>query len=151
MPARLQTLREYNGDKLVVCFDPEDGSSLSLEVAYSLARARVLMARGEGDGVDAAALREAVERATGAMAEVQRVKQQLTGAKTSIDKAAEILQTMAAQVRGQLAQIDSLLDVTEDPEDEAPAATAAAAVAPPAATVTAPPGPEPEPELRLSF
>jgi len=151
VPARLQTLREYNGDKLVVCFDPEDGSSLSLEVAYSLARARVLMARGEGDGVDAAALREAVERATGAMAEVQRVKQQLTGAKTSIDKAAEILQTMAAQVRGQLAQIESLLDVTEDPEDEAPAATAAAAVAPPAATVTAPPGPEPEPELRLSF
>ena len=78
IPARMHELREYGGDKLVVCFDPEDGSTLSLEVAYKLARARVLMARGEADGVDAAAIREEIERATGAMGDVLRVKQQLT-------------------------------------------------------------------------
>ena len=110
VPARMQTLRELNGDKLVVCYDPEDGSTLALEVAYSLARARVLMARGEGDGVDVAAVREAVERAVGSLGEVQRIKQQLTGATTSIDKAREIVDGLAAQVRGQLAHIESLLD-----------------------------------------
>jgi len=121
VPARLQTLREYNGDKMVVCFDPEDGSTLALEVAYSLARARVLMVREESDGVDVAAVREAVGRAAGAMGEVQRVKQQLTGATTSIEKAREIVDAMAAQVRGQLAHIESLLEVAEDEEGAAPA------------------------------
>ena len=136
VPARLQSLREYNGDKLVVCFDPEDGSTLALEVAYSLARARVLMTRGESDGIDAAAVREAVERATGAMGEVQRVKQQLTGAKTSIDKAGEIVTAMAGQVRAQLAHIEALLAAAEDGEGDA-------------ATPVAPP-PAPPPAVRRS-
>ena len=64
IPAKMHQLREYGGDKLVACFDPEEGSTLSLEVAYSLARARVLMARGEAEGIDASAIREAIERAT---------------------------------------------------------------------------------------
>ncbi len=63
-PAR-SALREVNGDKLFVVFDPEDGSRLALEVAYSLARARVLMAKGDADGLDATALRAEVERALG--------------------------------------------------------------------------------------
>ena len=109
VPARLQTLREFNGDKLVVCFDPEENSTLALEVAYGLARARVLMAKGDSDGVDLAALGEAVERATGAMSEVARVKQQLTGATTSIENARRIVDAMAAQVRTQLAHIETLL------------------------------------------
>ena len=62
IPAKMHQLREYGGDKLVACFDPEEGSALSLEVAYSLARARVLMARGEAEGIDASAIREAIER-----------------------------------------------------------------------------------------
>ena len=36
------------GDKLFVTYDPEDGSRLALEVAYALARARVVMKRGPG-------------------------------------------------------------------------------------------------------
>ena len=39
-PPRTHPLREYNGDKLFVVYDPEDGSRLALEVAYGLARAR---------------------------------------------------------------------------------------------------------------
>ncbi len=147
VPARMQTLRELNGDKLVVCFDPEDGSTLALEVAYSLARARVLMARGEAEGVDAAGVREAVERATVAMGEVQRVKGQLTGAKTSIDNAAKILDAMASGVRAQLAHIEALLDAAEgeDSEDDdaeaAPAPRVAALAAPEPARRVAPPAP----------
>jgi hypothetical protein len=119
VPARMQTLRAYNGDKLVVCFDPEDGSTLALEVAYSLARARVLMARGESGGVDVAAVREAVERATNAMGEVQRIKAQLTGATTSIEKARELVDAMAAQVRGQLAQVEALLEAAQEATEDA--------------------------------
>ena len=109
IPAKMHQLREYGGDKLVACFDPEEGSTLSLEVAYSLARARVLMARGEADGIDASAIREAIERATGAMGDVLRVKQQLTGAQTSIKKGADILDALATAVRAQLTHVELLL------------------------------------------
>lgn len=109
IPARTNQLREYNGDKLIVCLDPEDGSRLPLEVAYALARARVLMARGGGEGIDAPALRDAVERALQAMDDVRRIKSQLTGATTSIENATAILDAMAGQVRAQLRVVDGLI------------------------------------------
>jgi hypothetical protein len=109
LPARTNPLREFNGDKLFVTFDPEDGSTLALEVAYGLARARVLMARAADGGLDAAALRAEVERAQGAMEDVRRIKSQLTNATTGIEEARKILDAMAAGVRGHLAAIDGLL------------------------------------------
>ena len=39
VPATLEPLREYNGDKLVVALDPDAGT-LPLELGYRLARAR---------------------------------------------------------------------------------------------------------------
>ena len=78
LPGHGAQLREVNGDKLFVVFDPEDGSRLALEVAYSLARARTLMAAAGGDGLDAGALRTEVERALAAMDDVRRIKSQLT-------------------------------------------------------------------------
>ena len=51
VPARMHALREYNGDKLIVAYDADEGP-LALQVAYALARARVLMARGGAEGVD---------------------------------------------------------------------------------------------------
>jgi hypothetical protein len=112
-----------------VAFDPEEGSPLGLQVAYALARARVLMAKGGGDGVDTSAVRDAVERAVGLMEEVRRIKQQLTASKTSIDKAAEIVQTMADGVRGQLAEISGLIDRAEAAAVEGDAEDGAASVA----------------------
>jgi hypothetical protein len=84
------------------------------------------MARGEADGVDAAAIREAIERATGAMGDVLRVKQQLTGATTSIKKGGEILDAMAVAVRAQLTQVELLLAAAEPAEGGVVAAPAAA-------------------------
>jgi hypothetical protein len=121
VPARMQPLREYNGDKLIVSYDPEEGP-LGLQVAYALARARVLMVRGGEDEIDASAVRDTVERAVGAMEDVRRVKQQLTGAKTQIDKAAEIVEAMAVRVRGHLAEIDELLAAATEAGDQADAA-----------------------------
>jgi Uncharacterized protein conserved in bacteria (DUF2130) len=109
LPARTHPLREFNGDKLFVTFDPDDGSTLALEVAYGLARARVLMARTVDDGIDTAALQGEVERAQGAMEDVRRVKSQLTNATSGIENARTILDAMATGVRGHLTAIEGLL------------------------------------------
>jgi hypothetical protein len=109
LPAKTQPLREHQGDKLFVSYDPEDGSRVALEVAYALARARVLMARGGGDGVDSGAIAETVERTLGALRDTQKIKQSLTGANTSIEAARTALTAMEEQVKGHLAQIDALL------------------------------------------
>jgi hypothetical protein len=119
VPAKMRQLREYNGDKLIVTFDPEAEGTITLEVAYSLARARVLMSQSESDGVDSGAIRDTVERALNAMEMVRAVKQQLTGAKTSIDKARDVIDTMADQVREHLRNVDRLvLEASADGEDD---------------------------------
>jgi hypothetical protein len=114
LPAKVQQLREYNGDKLLVALDP-DGDSLGLEYAYRLARARVLMKRSDADGIDAAAVTAAAERALAALTEERKIKQQLTGAKTNIDKAVDYVEAMTGRVRGLLQEIDSIAR----PADEA--------------------------------
>jgi hypothetical protein len=108
VPAKLHTLREYNGDKLVVALDPDDPTGLSLEVGYRLARARVLMKGGEVEGVDADAIRDSVDRAEQAMNDVRRVKAQLTSATTSIETARGVLEEVEKRVRERLDEIDAL-------------------------------------------
>ncbi len=117
LPARTQPLREFNGDKLFVTFDPDEGSRLTLEVAYALARARVLMRRGAASGLDLEVVRAEVERAQQAMEDVRRIKSQLTSAEGGIDEARKILERMAATVRSHLDQIEGLL-VAQDPAVE---------------------------------
>ena len=77
-----------------------------MEVAYSLARARVLMAKGGVEGLDAPALRAEVERALGAMEDVRRIKLHLTNAAGGIESARGVLEGMVERVRGHLAAID---------------------------------------------
>jgi hypothetical protein len=105
VPAKLHPLREYNGDKLIVV---ADDAGLALELAYRLARARVLMKRSDSE-VDAAAVHDLVERALNAMDEVRKVKSQLTGAKTSIDTAYKLVEEIAGRVRSHLAEMDTLV------------------------------------------
>jgi hypothetical protein len=109
LPGRGAQLREVNGNKLFVVHDPDDPAGPALEVAYALARARTVMARAEGDGLDAGALRTELERALAAMDDVRRIKSQLTAATGGIDAARKILDEMADRVRGHLAQIDALV------------------------------------------
>jgi hypothetical protein len=115
VPAKLEPMREYNGDKLVVALDPEAGM-LPLELAYRLARARVLMQRDGGEGIDAGGVRDAVERALAALGEERKVKQQLTGAKSNIDRAYDIVGAMGERVRGLLEEIDTLVRSGDDEE-----------------------------------
>ena len=120
VPAKLEALREYNGDKLVVALDPDSGT-LALELGYRLARARVLMRRSDADGIDAGELRTAIERALGALTDERKVKQQLTGAKGNIERAYGLIETMAARVREHLAEIDTLVRPPDAAPAEAPA------------------------------
>jgi hypothetical protein len=117
LPARAPALREIGGDKLFVVYDPEEGSRLALEVAYSLARARVLMARGASGEVDTSLLRAEVERALGAMEDVRRVKLHLTNAAGGIDEARKALEAMADRVRAHLAQIGAIVDAAGEGAD----------------------------------
>lgn len=114
VPAKMHPLREYNGDKLIVTYDPEDGEVLPLQVAYALARARVLMRSGEAGDVDAEAVVAAVERALQTLEEVRRIKSNLTASKTSIDKAADIVTSMSDGVKAQLAEIADLVRPAQD-------------------------------------
>ena len=109
VPAKMRPLREYNGDKMIVVHDPDEPSAIGLEVAYALARARVLMAGKDDTEVDAGAVRDRVERALTAMEDVRRVKSQLTGATSSIQKSNELLDEMAERVRDYLREIDRLV------------------------------------------
>jgi hypothetical protein len=117
LPAKTPELREFNGNKLFVVFDAEAGERVALEFAYKLARARVLMARSEAAGVDAAAVQAEVERAQMAMQDVRRVKSQLSQATTYIGQATEIVETMAGSVRGHLGQIEVLLREASESDD----------------------------------
>jgi hypothetical protein len=117
VPARMHALREYNGDKLIVAYDVDEGP-LALQVAYSLARARVLMARGGVEGIDGTAVSDWVERAVAELEDVRRVRQQLTGAKTQIDRASEIVGAMSDRVRGHLEEIAALVRAAQDGADE---------------------------------
>src|SRR6059058_20201 len=94
---------------MIVAYDPGEDNGLSLEIAYSLARARVLMSRSESEGIDAAAVHDMVERALGALEDVRRVKSTLSGATTQIEKAREIVDEMAGKVREHLHDIDGLV------------------------------------------
>jgi hypothetical protein len=132
LPARTQQLQEVNGDKVFVVYEPDDGSVLGLQVAYSLARARVVMARADDSRLDPTAVRAEVERAVGAMEDVRRVKSQLTTAAGGIEEARKILDAMAERVRTHLAQVDALVAAAE-PGVAEPAAPAERGVAEPAA------------------
>jgi hypothetical protein len=123
IPARMRQLREYNGDKLIVTYDPEGEGTVGLELAYSLARARVLMSRSEAEVIDANAVRDSIERALNAMETVRAIKSQLTGAKTNIDRSRDLIDTMADQVREHLKNIDELMleAGAEETERQAPA------------------------------
>jgi DNA repair ATPase RecN len=135
VPAKMRPLREYNGDKLIVAFDPEADGTIALELAYSLARARVLMQRSESEGIDASAVHDTVERALNAMEMVRTIKSTLKGATTNIEKARVAIDAMAAQVRAHLEHVDELVragDSGDGDGEDAPDGT-----------------PEPEPQRTL--
>ncbi len=127
LPARTRPLTEYNGDKLLVAYDPETDTTLPLEVAYSLARARVLMARSDDATIDPGAIRDIVDRALAVIDDTRNIKLQLTGSKKGIEGAYAMLEEMEGRVRAYLRDIEALANDgsagdAEPAEDAEPAA-----------------------------
>ncbi len=54
-------------------------------------------------------MHDLVERALAAMEDVRKVKNQLTGARTNIDRAYDIVEDLANRVRAHLADVDALV------------------------------------------
>lgn len=116
LPAGTRPLREVGGNKLLVVHESDDPSSITLEVAYSLARARVTMTREEGEGVDAAAVREGLESALTQLDAVRKVKAELTRVTKHSDGAREALEAMETAVRSHLEGIAALLEASSPSE-----------------------------------
>ncbi|HEX8646873.1 MAG TPA: hypothetical protein VF715_08210 [Thermoleophilaceae bacterium] len=124
LPAKTQPLTEYNGDKLLVSYDPDEDTTLPLEVAYALARARVLMTRADEATVDAGAIRDVVDRALAVVDDTRKIKLQLTGSKKGIEGAYTMLEEMEGRVRAYLRDIEGLAKAEPGEDEETQAAVA---------------------------
>jgi hypothetical protein len=113
IPARGEQLTEYEGNKMIVAVDREEPSGLALEVAYRLAAARVSMTRDAELEVDAAAVRDAAQEAVSTLKQAQAIRSNLTGIKTSSDKARAGLDALVEAVRAKLERIESLIGEAE--------------------------------------
>lgn len=113
VPARTQQLHEYEGNKMIVALDRDDPDPFALEVAYRLAAARVTMSRDRELAVDAVAVRDTTEDALSTLKQAQAIRSNLTGIKTSSDKARAGLDAMVEAVRAKLERIESLVGEAE--------------------------------------
>lgn len=116
LPGRTDELVEYEGNKLFVAVDREDPSGLSLEVAYRLAVARVVMAKESSLTLDAPAVRDAVSEARRALDQVSTVKSHITHSRNAAEKAYQAVGDLGEQVRAQLDLVD---DLVADEESDA--------------------------------
>lgn len=109
VPAKTQSLLEYEGNKLIVAVDPEEPEPIVLETAYCLARSRVLAAGESELSVDAPGVRAAAGEALMALRERQTITKSLTGARKNVDRAQEVLDEMTDRVRERLERIEALI------------------------------------------
>ncbi len=113
VPARTETLTEYQGNKLIVAVDRENPQGLALEVAYRLAAARVAMARDRDLRVDALEVRDTAADALALLKQAQAIKTTLSHINTSSDRARAGLEEMVESLRSKLERIDALVAEAE--------------------------------------
>jgi hypothetical protein len=114
LPADSSPLTEYEGNKMIVAVDRDDPSGIALEVAYRLAAARTLMARDAELNVDAVAVRDTAEEAITTLKQAQAIRANLTGIKTSADKAKNGLNSLVDSILVKLERIESLVGAADD-------------------------------------
>ena len=94
----------------MVVWNADEGSDIALEVAYALARARVLLAReGAENDVDTAAIGQLTERALQELKDLRKVRSNLTAARGGIDAAGVVLDGIERTVRSHLDEISGLV------------------------------------------
>jgi hypothetical protein len=109
VPAKTQSLVEYEGNKLIVAVDREDPERNLLEAAYGIARARALAARQDELALDAPAMKEAIDEARRALESLKTARQALTGVRKNADSIESTLAAMEEGAKAALARADSLI------------------------------------------
>ena len=109
VPAGLEELTEYQGNKIIAVLDREEPDPLALRLVYRYVRARVLATRDSTLQVDAAGVRDAAEEAQAALKRVNRVRKSLTGITNGAEAARTELNDMMDDVEACLIRIDSLV------------------------------------------
>jgi hypothetical protein len=109
VPAKTQSLVEYEGNKLIVAIDREDPERNLLEAAYGIARARALAARQDELALDAPAMKEAIDEARRALESLKTARQALTGVRKNADSIESTLAAMEEGAKAALARADSLI------------------------------------------
>ena len=109
VPAGLEELTEYQGNKIIAVLDREEPDPLALRLVYRYVRARVLATRDSTLQVDAAGVRDAAEEAQAALKRVNRVRKSLTGITSGAEAARTELNGMMDDVEACLIRIDSLV------------------------------------------
>lgn len=109
VPAGLEELTEYQGNKIIAVLDREEPDPLALRLVYRYVRARVLATRDSTLQVDAAGVRDAAEEAQAALKRVNRVRKSLTGITNGAEAARTELNDMMDDVEACLIRIDTLV------------------------------------------
>jgi hypothetical protein len=109
VPAKTQSLVEYEGNKLIVAVDREEPQRNLLEAAYGIARARALAARQDELALDAPAMKEAIDEARRALESLKTARQALTGVRKNADSIESTLAAMEEGAKAALARADSLI------------------------------------------
>jgi Uncharacterized protein conserved in bacteria (DUF2130) len=118
IPSGREQLHEYEGNKMIVAVDRSEPGSIALETAYRLAAARVAMARDRELRVDAGAVRDTAEDAISTLRQAQAIRSNLTGIKTSSDKARTGLDAMVESIRAKLERIETLIAAADTADEE---------------------------------
>jgi hypothetical protein len=109
VPAGLEELTEYQGNKIIAVLDRADPDPLALRLVYRYVRARVLAAGADELEVDAAGVRDAAEEAAARLKRANRVRKSLTAVTNSAQAAGDEFDQMVADVERCLARIEGLV------------------------------------------
>jgi hypothetical protein len=109
VPAGLEELTEYQGNKIIAVLDREEPDPIALRLIYRYVRARVLAASESALEVDAAGVRDAADEAVARLKRANRVRKSLTNVTNSADTARAEFDEMVAEVERCLARIESLV------------------------------------------
>ena len=116
IPAGLEELTEYQGNKMIAVMDRESPDPLALRLVYRYVRAKVLATEGPALEVDAAGVRAATEEARAQLKTVNRIRKSLTNITNSADRARGDVDQMVGDVDSCLDRVESLISEAE-PED----------------------------------
>lgn len=109
IPAGLEELVEYQGNKMIAVMDREKPDPLALRLLYRYVRARVLATERTELEVDAPGVRAATEDARARLKNVNRIRKSLTSITSGADRAREEVDEMVAGVEACLERVEALV------------------------------------------